>query len=297
MLPFSGTWPLACDGARGNWLDERWPRGKESFFRLHSPNPQHSDESPMIRSAARLALSTLLALYSFTAHAFPSLEGLWWNPAESGWGITLTQQAGTIFATWFIYGPDGKPYWVIATLINNGLGYSGQVYTTSGTPYATAPFNATETKGFVVGSATLTASDANHASLLYTVNGQQVQKQIERQTLAPVNVAGAYTGKTMGVGVFGEDNTDFTVTVTGNSIHIVRSAFFDGTCIFDGTEVQMGSRIAAQGSYRCSDFSDGTWTTDDLSIVDDTYLVATITTHNTGAAAGVHYAQRFMGSR
>jgi len=254
----------------------------------------------MIQSVVVLVFCTSLCLCSFAARAAASLEGLWWNPAESGWGITLTQQATTIFGTWFIYGADGKPYWVVATLARSGVTgatYTGQIYTTSGTPYATVPFNATETKGSIVGSATLTASDANHASLVYAINGQQVQKQIERETLAPVNVAGGYMGKTMGVGVFGEDDTDFTVTITGNSIHIVRSAFFDGTCIFDGTEVQMGSRIAAQGSYRCSDFSDGTWTTDDLSLVDDTYLVGTITTHNTVAAAGVQYVQRFMGSR
>jgi len=32
---------------------------------------------------------------------------LWWNPAESGWGISITQHNATIFAAWFVYGSSG----------------------------------------------------------------------------------------------------------------------------------------------------------------------------------------------
>ena len=36
----------------------------------------------------------------------------WWDPAESGWGIVITQHVdGAIFATWAVYGPDNKPVW------------------------------------------------------------------------------------------------------------------------------------------------------------------------------------------
>ena len=34
---------------------------------------------------------------------------LWWNPNESGWGLTITQHPSTnIFAAWYVYGSDGK---------------------------------------------------------------------------------------------------------------------------------------------------------------------------------------------
>ena len=30
-------------------------------------------------------------------------QDLWWNPAESGWGVNFTHQGDIIFATWFTY--------------------------------------------------------------------------------------------------------------------------------------------------------------------------------------------------
>ncbi len=50
--------------------------------------------------------------------SFPqtSYQGLWWNsPAgsESGWGINLTHQGDVLFASWFTYGADGNPLWII----------------------------------------------------------------------------------------------------------------------------------------------------------------------------------------
>ena len=44
-------------------------------------------------------------------------QGMWWNaPAgsESGWGINFAHQGDTIFATWFTFGLDGKPLWLVA---------------------------------------------------------------------------------------------------------------------------------------------------------------------------------------
>ena len=40
------------------------------------------------------------------------LADLWWNPAESGWGITLHQQYSTMFATWFVFDAHGEATWL-----------------------------------------------------------------------------------------------------------------------------------------------------------------------------------------
>ena len=40
-------------------------------------------------------------------------QDLWWNPAESGWGINLTHQSDIIFATLFTYDTAGKGMWLI----------------------------------------------------------------------------------------------------------------------------------------------------------------------------------------
>jgi hypothetical protein len=40
---------------------------------------------------------------------------LWDNPQESGWGANVVQQLETAFVTLFVYGPDGKPMWYVAS--------------------------------------------------------------------------------------------------------------------------------------------------------------------------------------
>src|SRR5262249_54507573 len=56
-------------------------------------------------------------------------QDLWWAaPAgvESGWGINLTQQGDTIFATWFTYAQDRSPLWLAATAVKTAQGtYTG----------------------------------------------------------------------------------------------------------------------------------------------------------------------------
>ncbi len=53
-------------------------------------------------------------------------QGLWWNPQESGWGINFAHQGDIIFATWFTYDTQGKPWWLIAVLDKSAEGiYSG----------------------------------------------------------------------------------------------------------------------------------------------------------------------------
>ncbi len=40
---------------------------------------------------------------------------LWWNPQENGWGMNVVQQGETAFITLFVYGPDDKPTWYVAS--------------------------------------------------------------------------------------------------------------------------------------------------------------------------------------
>ncbi len=52
--------------------------------------------------------------------AATNYQDLWWHaPAgsESGWGIHFTHQGDTIFATWFTYGLDGKPLWLVVSAV------------------------------------------------------------------------------------------------------------------------------------------------------------------------------------
>lgn len=104
---------------------------------------------------------------------------LWWNPLESGWGITLHQQYGTMFAAWFVYDSQGAPSWVImpdAQPVSPGF-YRGDVYSAAGA--AAGPFVARNVTTTKVGTATI-SFDQGRAVLEYTVFGASASRSIER---------------------------------------------------------------------------------------------------------------------
>ena len=120
--------------------------------------------------------------------AATNYQDVWWVAAgaESGWGINLTHQGDSIFATWFTYDVDGSPMWLSVTAAKTGLGvYSGQVVRTSGPAFDAMPFDPALVMRTVVGTATLAFSDGNTAIFTYTVNGVSQAKSITRQLFAP----------------------------------------------------------------------------------------------------------------
>ena len=129
---------------------------------------------------------SVAALPNFVAAT--NYQDLWWvaGGAEAGWGINLTQQGNTIFATWFTYDVDGTPLWlsVSAALTAPGV-YSGQLIRTAGPPFSAMPFNPLLVTRNVVGTATLTFANGNAATFAYTVGSVTQSKQITRQLFAP----------------------------------------------------------------------------------------------------------------
>jgi predicted dienelactone hydrolase len=113
--------------------------------------------------------------------AATNYQDLWWNPAESGWGINLTQQGSTIFATWFTYNQNGKPLWLSVTAEPEGGSYAGVLYQTSGPAYSAVPFDPANVVLMPVGSATLTFADGNNATFGYTAFGISQSKTITRE--------------------------------------------------------------------------------------------------------------------
>ncbi|HET9652567.1 MAG TPA: hypothetical protein VFP36_10265, partial [Usitatibacter sp.] len=110
---------------------------------------------------------------------------LWWNPAESGWGVGITQQFGTMFLAWFAYDDSGAPTWYVASncAVNaGGNGCSGELYRTSGPPDPIRnPFDASRVNVSKVGSITVSFTDANSGTMSYTVDGRSGTKTITRQ--------------------------------------------------------------------------------------------------------------------
>jgi YVTN family beta-propeller protein len=114
------------------------------------------------------------------------VQGLWWRgPSESGWGINLTHQGDTLFATWFTYGADGSGQWLV---MSNGArtgdqAYTGTLYRTTGPAY-TGTFDPSRVVATPVGSATFTFTDANNGTLNATLDGASFTRPIVRETYA-----------------------------------------------------------------------------------------------------------------
>ena len=108
---------------------------------------------------------------------------LWWNPAESGWGLNIIQHASrNIFAVWYTYGNDARPMWFTLpggtwTASNT---FTGAVYSTTG-PAASTAFDPARVRATAVGTATLTFSDANNGTWAWSIDGIPGTKAITRQ--------------------------------------------------------------------------------------------------------------------
>lgn len=67
----------------------------------------------------------------------PALRsGIWWNPAESGWGLFVFDQGDVLAAAWYTYDNDGEPTWFLlpARIESPGV-YAGQILRFTGTPF------------------------------------------------------------------------------------------------------------------------------------------------------------------
>ena len=106
---------------------------------------------------------------------------LWWNPSEDGWGLVASQQFGVTFLAWYVYDSTGKPIWYVAPNCSVvGSSCSGTLYRTTG-PALGPTFDPTAVHAFEAGTVNVSFSDANNATLSYTVGSVTSTKTITRQ--------------------------------------------------------------------------------------------------------------------
>ncbi len=118
------------------------------------------------------------------ASGFPAYDytDLWWNPAESGWGISIHVKRQAIFGAWFAYDATGKPTWY--ALQGGGWrsprSYTGAIYATNAAPNSgVGPLS--NLTFSLVGNGTLDFDGYDNATFSYTVNGIEGYKNIIRE--------------------------------------------------------------------------------------------------------------------
>jgi len=231
---------------------------------------------------ARILLFIVFLGAAVPASAKLDWTDIWYDPAETGWGVNMVQSDTFMFATFFIYGPNGLPTWYTAQMnwVPARLAYVGPLYTTTGTgfqfPWQPGNFTATQ-----VGTASFTPTQggfsvAYRGTLAYTftTTGVTVSKPIQRQTLTAFDLEGTFTG-----GQYGEyyecaspadnytytDAFDLDVAKLGNNLSLTFTYTSGFSCTLTGLLAQDGMmhRIDS-AAYRCSDGSNTTATVYEL---------------------------------
>jgi hypothetical protein len=125
---------------------------------------------------------------------------LWWDPQESGWGMSVVQQGEVAFVTLLVYGPDGRPTWYVASdarVFALGEGgrpaFRGTLYRTSG-PWLGGPFDPSQVAVQPVGSVVLEPRQDGRLRLEYVAEGVTVSKDLVRQSFAMPEFAASYLG-------------------------------------------------------------------------------------------------------
>lgn len=109
---------------------------------------------------------------------------LWWNPAESGWGLNLIQHASSvIFGVMYTYEPPNRATWFVLPggTWTSPTTFGGPFFRVTGPAFNGATFDPGAVNVRQVGAATLTFTDRDSGIFAFSVDGTPVSKSITRQ--------------------------------------------------------------------------------------------------------------------
>ena len=129
------------------------------------------------------AMLVALALPATAQSVTPAsnYSDIWWNPNESGWGVTITQHPTTnkAFVVWYTYDPRAsdasspgnfKPLWIVLpdSQWTTPTHFTGTVYVTVGTPFA-QNWNSSAIHATPVGTFSFDFSSSSAGTFTYTI--------------------------------------------------------------------------------------------------------------------------------
>ncbi|HUQ27077.1 MAG TPA: hypothetical protein VM051_00700 [Usitatibacter sp.] len=216
-------------------------------------------------------LAAILACAASCAFATPQHKvatGLWIDPNESGWGLNLFHQGDTVWASLFVYGPDGQPRWYTASemlstddgpLHDHPTTVSGDLYEATG-PYFGGAFNPASVQRRKVGNMVIDLGN-NISGVTYSVDGVRVQKQVVPFTFRADDFAGGWTGYIYDPVTGAQENVGIAGgSVSGGDPFTLRTnGPTSGFCDYTGTRTSERDFVIASGTYTCDKGSRGPW--------------------------------------
>jgi hypothetical protein len=221
----------------------------------------------MRRFLAVLALCAPLPAWCASSFT-PDVSDLWWNPAESGWGLNLIEQSNVLFGTFFVYASDGHARWYVASnLTSSGASgdrsqvFRGDLYESTGPVVLSMPFDPASVVRRRVGDATLQYTAPNTISLAYTVDGLATTKTLQRQTWAANDITGrfgnvvrALRGVSSGGICVPGPMYDYlgTMVVTASGSRVTVKLGTTSGCDYIGEYSQAGRMSTLSGTFACT---------------------------------------------
>lgn len=224
--------------------------------------------------------ATLIAAIAIPAFATPQQHDgndLWIDPNESGWGLNLFHQGDMLFASLFVYGPNGQPRWYTASSLAGDDGgpahdrpsiYTGALYETTG-PGIGGPFDPSRVTRRQVGMMSIELATefpgTNVARVSYSIDGVNVAKRAVAFTFARVNLSGTYVGYQSAVG---GTNDDMSITINddGSSVTMSTTGSASGSCTYSGARTQNGQLSNVDGTYSCNGGRNGSFAMRDANV-------------------------------
>jgi hypothetical protein len=220
-----------------------------------------------------LRLLAAVLLFSTTAAFATDKTDLYYIPSESGWGMTIANQGDTIFVTMYVYDSARLPTWFVGTgaLVSTdsqGVNlYGGDWYSVRGPYYGAGSFDPNTVAAVKVGAFTYRELTVTTGQVSYSVNGINVTKTVQRQTLqnnpyVNGNYAGAYFSSISGCPVASSNGTIGTfiaMTASGTPAATTftialqdNSGAFSTICTASGPYTQAGRMGTVTGTWSCT---------------------------------------------
>lgn len=253
-------------------------------------------------------IAAALAVCALAAQA-GQYSDLWFNPQESGWGLNLVQQDETAFATLFVYGPDGRPTWYVAsnlqvTAYSSPGGYplfEGTLYRTQG-PWHGGPFNPGDVRVVAVGRMWVEVFAKDRMRLHYEAEGVAMVRELTRQSFAEEPISTWYTSQFV-LRVRRADQTpigtshfqaDLLVHFENGNAFIRSDDPLGRRCEYRGPYRQSGKLMSLSGVFTCTagDSLEGSFELTDLEVT-----AHGITGYLRKTGSGVQESGRFAATR
>ncbi|MCU0754175.1 MAG: beta-lactamase family protein [Xanthomonadales bacterium] len=120
-------------------------------------------------------------VHFFEAQLTPDLSGLWWQPSQPGWGLSIAMQGGRPLPAWYTYDAAGRPQWLLGEALSRGADgvWRGALLRYRGTPFAQIRGDAAA-QGTRAGSVTLALRDDGALDFGWTLDGVSGAQRVER---------------------------------------------------------------------------------------------------------------------